>query len=73
MAFMLTHSFRLGKIFEAFDLFCRESLTRSITFVVKRVDRGTTSVSIDPESQKVFGGAELLKVVGSTLAREIKT
>ena len=30
MAFMLTHSFRLGKIFEAFDLFCLESLTRSL-------------------------------------------
>ena len=46
---------------------------RAITFVVKRVDRGTTSVSIDPASQKVFGGAELMKAIGTALAREIKS
>jgi len=46
---------------------------RTITFAIKRVDRGTTSVSIDPESQKVFGGAELMKAVGAALAREIKS
>ena len=46
---------------------------RVITFTVKRVDRGTTSVSIDPKSQKVFGGAELMKAVGAALSREIKS
>jgi hypothetical protein len=45
---------------------------RAITFVVKRVDRGTTSVSIDPASQKVFGGAELMKAIGTALSREIQ-
>ena len=46
---------------------------RVITFQVKRVDRGTTSVSIAPDSQKVYGGAELMKAVGSALGREIKS
>ena len=46
---------------------------RVITFVVKRVDRETTSVSIDPDSQKVAGGAGLIKAVGAALAREIKS
>ena len=50
-----------------------DSDLRNITFMVKRVDRGTTSVSIAPESQKVFGGAELMKAVASTMAREIKS
>ena len=49
-----------------------DSDLRVIHFLVKRVDRGTTSVSIDPKSQKVFGGAELMKAIGSALSREIK-
>jgi len=50
-----------------------DSDLRSVTFMVKRVDRGTTSVSIAPESQKVFGGGELMKAVASALAIEIKS
>ena len=50
-----------------------DSDLRAITFLVKRVDRGTTSVSIDPKNQKVAGGAELMKAVGATLSREIKS
>ncbi|MFA7254574.1 MAG: hypothetical protein WC133_00545 [Candidatus Omnitrophota bacterium] len=49
-----------------------DSDLRVITFVVKRVDRGTTSVSIDPKSQKVCGGKELLKAISEALGREIK-
>ena len=45
---------------------------RVITFQVKRVDRGTSSVSIVPDSQKVYGGAELLKAISSALGREIQ-
>jgi len=47
-----------------------DSDLRVITFLVKRVDRGTTSVSIDPKSQKIFGGAELMKAIASVLSRE---
>ncbi len=50
-----------------------DSDLRIITFVVKRVDRETTSVSIDPKSQKVFGGKKLLEAVGGALGREIKS
>jgi hypothetical protein len=50
-----------------------DSDLRVITFVLKRVDRGTTSVSIEPESQKVFGGKKLLDAVGETLGREVKS
>jgi len=50
-----------------------DSDLRVITFLVKRVDRGTTSVSIDPKSQKVFGGKKLLDAVGEALGREIKS
>ena len=45
---------------------------RVITFLIKRVNRGTTSVSIDPASQKVYGGAELIRAVSAALAREVK-
>ena len=50
-----------------------DSDLRVIDFVVKRVDRGTTSVSIDPKSQKVFGGKKLLETIGEALGREIKS
>jgi len=50
-----------------------DSDLRVITFIVKRVDRGTTSVSIEPESQKVFGGKKLLDSVGEALGREVKS
>ena len=50
-----------------------DSDLRVITFVIKRVDRRTTSVSIDPESQKVFGGKKLLEAIGGALGREIKS
>jgi hypothetical protein len=50
-----------------------DSDRRVITFVIKRVDRETTSVSIDPNSQKVFGGKELLDAIGEALGREIKS
>jgi len=46
---------------------------RVITFLVKRVDPGVTSVSIAPASQKVYGGKKLLEVVGGALGREIKS
>lgn len=50
-----------------------DSDLRVIAFVVKRVDRGTTSVSIDPKSQKVFGGKKLLEAIGGALGREVKS
>jgi MFS superfamily sulfate permease-like transporter len=50
-----------------------DSDRRAITFAVKRVDRETTSVSIDPDSQKVFGGKKLLDLVGEALGREIRS
>ena len=50
-----------------------DSDLRVITFVIKRVDRGTTSVSIDTQSQKVFGGKKLLGVIGEVLGREVKS
>jgi hypothetical protein len=50
-----------------------DSDLRVITFVIKRVDRETTSVSIDPKSQKVFGGKKLLDTIGEALGREIKS
>jgi len=50
-----------------------DSDLRVITFVVKRVDRETTSVSIDTKSQKVFGGKKLLEAIGGALGREIKS
>jgi MFS superfamily sulfate permease-like transporter len=49
-----------------------DSDLRVITFLVKRVDRETTSVSIDPKSQKVYGGKKLLETVGEALGRELK-
>jgi hypothetical protein len=49
-----------------------DSDLRNITFLVKRVDRDTTSVSIEPGSQKVYGGDELIKAIGTALSREIK-
>ena len=50
-----------------------DSDQRVINFVVKRVDRGTTSVSIDPKSRKVIGGKKLLEVIGEALGREIQS
>ena len=50
-----------------------DSDLRVITFLIKRVDRETTSVSIDPKSQKIFGGKQLLEAVGAALGREIKS
>ena len=50
-----------------------DSDLRVITFLIKRVDPGVTSVSIDPASQKVYGGKKLLEVVGGALGREIKS
>ena len=50
-----------------------DSDLRVITFVIKRVDRGTTSVSIDTQSQKVFGGKKLLDTIGEALGREIQS
>ncbi len=50
-----------------------DSDLRVITFAVKRVDRGTTSVSIEPKSQKVFGGKKLLEAIGEALGRESKS
>ncbi len=50
-----------------------DSDLRVIVFVVKRVDRGTSSVSIDTKSQKVFGGKKLLAAIGESLGREIKS
>ena len=50
-----------------------DSDLRVITFVIKRVDQETTSVSIEPESQKVFGGKKLMEVIGGALGRENKS
>ena len=50
-----------------------DSDLRVITFVVKRVDRGTSSVSIDTKSQKVFGGKKLLEAISEALGREVKS
>jgi len=50
-----------------------DSDLRVITFWVKRVDRGTTSVAIEPKSQKVFGGQKLLDAIGEVLGRESKS
>jgi len=47
-----------------------DSDLRTVTFLVKRMDRETTSVSIDPDSQKVYGGKKLLEAVGGALGRE---
>ena len=47
-----------------------DSDKRVITFQVKRLDRGTSSVSIAPDSQKVYGGADLMKAVAAALGRE---
>ncbi len=46
---------------------------RVIEFLVKRVDRSTTSVSIAPGSQKVYGGADLLDAVAAALGRETRS
>ena len=50
-----------------------DSDRRVITFLIKRVDVGITSVSIDPDTQKVYGGKELLAAVGKALVRELKS
>lgn len=50
-----------------------DSDKRVVTFAVKRVDLGHTSVSIVPESQRVFGGSKLLDAVAGTLGREVRS
>lgn len=50
-----------------------DSDLRSISFIVKRVDIGTTSVNILPDTQHVYGGQQLLKVIGEALSREVKS
>ena len=49
-----------------------DSDVRVISFVVKRVDRETTSVALTPKSRQVYGGAGLMKAVDEALRREIK-
>ncbi|MBU9889393.1 MAG: hypothetical protein KTQ49_05965 [Candidatus Omnitrophica bacterium] len=44
---------------------------RVITFVIKREDLKTTSVSILPKSQHVPGGDKLLEAIGERLGREV--
>lgn len=46
---------------------------RTITFVIKRMDSGTISVSILPKCQHVPGGDKLLKTIRERLNREVKT
>lgn len=46
---------------------------RVITFVIKRVDPQTTSVSILPKCQHVPGGDKLLVAIGERLSSEAKT
>lgn len=48
-----------------------DSDLRSIAFAVKRVDDTYTSISILPECQRVYGGEQLLKVIGEYLNREV--
>lgn len=50
-----------------------DSDRRVVKFLIKRVDRNTTSISIDPDSQKIYGGADLLKSVSATLGRETRS
>ncbi len=50
-----------------------DSDLRIITFMIKRVDRETTSVSIEEKSQKIFGGKKLLEAISEALGREIKS
>ncbi|HNX68623.1 MAG TPA: hypothetical protein PLL75_05810 [Candidatus Omnitrophota bacterium] len=50
-----------------------DSDQRLISFTIKRVDAGTTSVSILPKYQKVFGGDQFLRVIGDSLGREVKS
>lgn len=50
-----------------------DSDRRVVQFLIKRVDRNTTSISIDPDSQKIYGGADLLKSVSATLGRETRS
>jgi len=50
-----------------------DSDCRVIKFLVKHVGRNRTSVSIDPDSQKVIGGDKLLDAIGGALGREIRS
>ena len=43
---------------------------RTLTFLVKRVDREHTSVSLAPESQRVLTGGDVLKAVGKRISAE---
>lgn len=49
-----------------------DSDKRSLTFLVKRVDRDHTSVSLAPESQRILSGGDILKAVGKQLSSEVK-
>lgn len=41
------------------------------TFIVKRINRGQTSIQLAPDSQRVVGGAALMKRVAEYVGREI--
>lgn len=50
-----------------------DSDIRVIYFMVKRLDRETTTVALDPKSRQVYGGAGLMKAVDETLRRAVKS
>lgn len=43
----------------------------SATFIVKRLDRGQTSIELAPYSQRVVGGAKLMKRIAEYVGHEL--
>lgn len=49
-----------------------DSDRRTVTFLVKRIDSGKTSVELAPNSQQTLGSGDLLKAVSGELSREVQ-
>lgn len=49
-----------------------DSDKRTITFLVKRLESGKTSVELAPSSQQTLGGGDLIKAVAHELDRELE-
>ncbi|HOG24438.1 MAG: hypothetical protein BWY44_01129 [Candidatus Omnitrophica bacterium ADurb.Bin292] len=49
-----------------------DSDTRTVTVLVKRVDRTHTSVTLAPESQRSLSGGDMLKAIDTMLSAELK-
>ena len=43
---------------------------REVTFLVKRIESGKTSIELAKDSQQVLGGGDLLKAVGAEVGTE---